>query len=68
MLARCRDGWMGRGGTWGGRMSGRGHAEGPVSPRPAATHLQERAPPELCARDPPGPGPVDRVEDPLYDL
>lgn len=37
-------------------------------PAPSPAHLQEGAPPQLRARDPPGPGPVDRVEDPLYDL
>lgn len=35
---------------------------------PAGRYLQERAPPELRARDPPRPGPVDGVENPLYDL
>lgn len=31
-------------------------------------HLQEGAPPELRAGDPPGPGPVDGVEYPLDNL
>uniref|UniRef100_M3Z6B2 Uncharacterized protein n=1 Tax=Mustela putorius furo TaxID=9669 RepID=M3Z6B2_MUSPF len=36
--------------------------------RRAAAHLQEGAPAELGARDPPRPGPVDGVEDPLCHL
>lgn len=47
---------------------GRGNWEAVCSCWPAGAYLQEGAPSELRARDSPGPGPVDRVEDPLYDL
>lgn len=50
--SRMAGGWT-HGGTWGCG---------------ACAHLQERAPAELSTGDPPRPGPVDRVEDPLDDL
>lgn len=69
--APVSSGW---GSPTGGRKGGHTRTDGQVvewvrGPVPTgAAYLQEGAPPQLCTRDPPGPGPVHRVEDPLDDL